>query len=79
MSQVKVKCNLPLKKNTRISSTGINNFRTVSMARKSARKSRNHPVLTKPKKRLGIAKGKFTIPDDFDRWDDDIFDPFEGA
>ena len=30
------------------------------------------------KKRIGMAKGKFTIPKDFDKWDDEIEDMFEG-
>ena len=30
-------------------------------------------------KRIGIAKGKFIIPKDFDQWDDEITDMFEGA
>ena len=30
------------------------------------------------KKRIGVAKGKFTIPKDFDKWDDEIEDMFEG-
>lgn len=28
-------------------------------------------------KRIGIAKGKFHIPEDFDKWDDEISDMFE--
>ncbi len=28
------------------------------------------------KKRIGVAKGKFTIPDDFDKWDPEIADMF---
>jgi len=28
-------------------------------------------------KRIGIAKGKFHIPEDFDSWDDEISDAFE--
>lgn len=30
-----------------------------------------------PEKRIGAAKGKFTVPDDFDNWDHDIEDLFE--
>ena len=27
--------------------------------------------------RIGIAKGKFTVPDDFDKWDVEVTDLFE--
>ena len=30
------------------------------------------------KSRLGVAKGKFTIPKDFDQWDSEIEEMFEG-
>ena len=35
-------------------------------------------LIPKPvqKKRIGAAKGKFTIPDDFDRWDAEITELF---
>ncbi len=43
-----------------------------------------HPVVqmtlipkTDVGKRIGIAKGKFTVPDDFDEWDDEVSDMFE--
>ncbi len=29
--------------------------------------------------RIGIAKGKFTVPDDFDRWDEEIAHMFGGS
>ncbi len=29
-------------------------------------------------KRIGVAKGKFTVPDDFDKWDDEVAGLFEG-
>ena len=33
----------------------------------------------KPKnKRIGVAKGKFSVPDDFDKWDKEIEDMFGG-
>ncbi len=28
------------------------------------------------RKRIGVAKGKFTIPDEFDKWDSEIADMF---
>ena len=30
-------------------------------------------------KRIGVAKGKFTVPDDFDKWDQEIEDMFGGT
>ena len=30
-------------------------------------------------KRIGAAKGKFSIPDDFDAWDAEVEDMFEGV
>ena len=32
----------------------------------------------KRSQRIGVAKGKFTVPDDFDKWDADIASIFEG-
>ena len=32
-----------------------------------------------PKKRTGVAKGKIQIPDDFDKYDEDIVKMFEEA
>lgn len=29
--------------------------------------------------RIGVAEGKFTIPDDFDAWDEEILSMFEGT
>ena len=29
-------------------------------------------------KRIGVAKGKFSVPDDFDEWDSEIVEMFEG-
>lgn len=31
-----------------------------------------------PAKRVGAGRGKFTIPDDFDKWDSEIENMFEG-
>lgn len=36
------------------------------------------PHTEKPKKRIGVAEGKFTVPKDFDEMDKDIEDIFEG-
>lgn len=36
------------------------------------------PVPAPAKKRIGVAKGKFTVPEDFDKWDSDVADMFEG-
>ena len=30
-----------------------------------------------PKRRLGVAKGEFTVPDDFDKWDKEIEEMFD--
>ena len=30
-------------------------------------------------KRIGVAKGKLNIPDDFDEWDDEIAEMFNGS
>ncbi len=30
-----------------------------------------------PKRRIGIAKGEFTVPDDFDKWDKEIEEMFD--
>lgn len=32
----------------------------------------------KSSKRIGVAKGKFAVPDDFDKWDANVADVFEG-
>lgn len=29
-------------------------------------------------KRIGVAEGKFTVPDDFDKWDAEVAELFEG-
>lgn len=36
------------------------------------------PQTEKPKKRIGVAKGKFTIPENFDEMDKEIEEMFEG-
>ncbi|HIT45079.1 MAG TPA: toxin-antitoxin system, antitoxin component, PHD family protein [Candidatus Aphodovivens excrementavium] len=33
--------------------------------------------LPKETKRIGVAKGRFSLPDDFDAWDDEVEDMFE--
>lgn len=32
----------------------------------------------KPKKKIGVAKGKITVPDDFDKWDSEVESMFDG-
>lgn len=32
----------------------------------------------KPRKKIGVAKGKITIPDDFDAWDSEVENMFSG-
>ena len=76
MQQVKFKRNLPMKKTIYISTSKVTASRIHSLAKSIARINQNRPTIAKPKKRLGIAKGKFTIPEDFDRWDDEIADLF---
>ena len=33
--------------------------------------------LSKPVQRIGVAEGKFTVPDDFDSWDSEVEELFE--
>ena len=32
---------------------------------------------TQGKRRIGVASGKFIVPDDFQRWDEEVMDMFE--
>ena len=48
------------------------------MPANAAHKTGMLPAAITPPKRLGTAKGKFSIPDDFDHWDEEIADLFEG-
>ena len=77
MRQVKYKTNAARKKMLHISSAP-NNSSHSRMPATAAHKTGMLPAAITPPKRLGTAKGKFTIPDDFDHWDDEIADLFEG-
>ena len=77
MRQLKYKTSSVRKKELHISRKENNSNRS-RLAAKAAHKSNVLSVAIKPPKRLGTAKGKFTIPDDFDRWDEEIADLFEG-
>lgn len=76
MRQLKYKTISARKKRLHISHKTNNGDRT-RIAAKSTHKSSVLSVAIKPPKRLGTAKGKFTIPDDFDNWDEEIADLFE--
>ena len=76
MRQFKYKTSSVCKKELHTSRKENNGSRS-RIAAKAAEKSSVLFVTTKPPKRLGTAKGKFTISNDFDRWDEEITDLFE--
>ena len=76
MRQLKYKTTSARKKKLHISRKENNGSRS-QIAAKAAHISSILFAEIKPAKRLGTAKGKFTIPDDFDRWDEEITDLFE--
>ena len=34
---------------------------------------------TQGKRRIGVARGKFIVPDDFQRWDEEVMDMFKAS
>ncbi|MGN0941262.1 MAG: type II toxin-antitoxin system Phd/YefM family antitoxin [Selenomonadaceae bacterium] len=51
---------------------------TVLIARNGIPVAQMTRIPRKPKKRIGVASGKFHVPDNFDAWDKEIEDMFGG-